>query len=113
MSEDNAGEGGKTPTTKKPETKVPVKRVRKKVKIVKRKKGGGAEFSEEAVPFWMSSGIFGAVIAGASVYAQSQGVGEAINEETITTGMLQTIEAVGIVLAAVGRFKAKNKLKLW
>lgn len=115
MSDEDTNESG-SGKKETPKKEIPKKRVqRKKAKIVKRKKGGGAEFSEEAVPVWMSSGMVGVAITAASMYAQSQGVGEAINEDTITTGMLQVIEVIGLVMAGIGRFKAKNKLtlKLW
>lgn len=89
------------------------KAIPKTARVVTTKQGGGVAMEEKPVPVWMSTGMIGAAIAGASWYARSQGVGEAINEDTITAGLLQTTEAVGIVMAAIGRYKAKNKLKLF
>lgn len=112
MGETKGGETKKELTPKK-EVIPKVTKPRKKVKIITRKADGGAEFKDEAVPVWMSSGMVGAAIAGGAWWAQAQGIGVAVNEETITTGMLQAIEFGGILLAAVGRFKATNKLKLY
>lgn len=85
----------------------------KKVKVTKRSNPASGFDSSNATPAWMSSGFVGAGIAALAWYAQKNGLGGMIDEETIKSGILEAVELGGIVMAALGRLKARTRIKLW